>query len=389
MEIDLSKVIAYSKECLQSRAQMRSIMMDLYPGKTRDMNLLLAVYESGVPRKIRNEGKINDELYASYVKKIADDYGLKEKYIEDALDAWIDVCVGPDASKKIKKRTASTMSDFRESANKPITHVPIENYTERIRGNISDFEIKCVGPNKYEISKYIGFDKSEMIIPNEIEGKKIIGIGEDAFKKCVGIRKLVIPEGIEFICEGAFCECSSLSEVYFPSTLRELGKKSEKKFRSSLEKHGAFQSTALIEINLPNDIIEIGESTFEHCANLKKILFPDSLKVIGSSSFSFCESLEEVYLPSKVDTIQSFAFSYCRRLSKVVLNNSLRKIDYGAFGGNSSLHKIIIPQSVVEFGDRIFNDNYSNKHITIGCYPGSKAIEYARLNGIKIFDASK
>ena len=73
MEIDLSRVIGYSKDSLQSRALMRSIMLDLYPGKTREMNVLLSVYESGIPRKIMNEGTITDAKYAHYIQKIVDD----------------------------------------------------------------------------------------------------------------------------------------------------------------------------------------------------------------------------------------------------------------------------------------------------------------------------
>ena len=70
MEIELSKVIAYSKDCLQSRALMRSIMLDLYPGRTLEMNVLLCIYESGVPLEIKNNGNISEEQYKRYIKKI-------------------------------------------------------------------------------------------------------------------------------------------------------------------------------------------------------------------------------------------------------------------------------------------------------------------------------
>lgn len=77
MDIDLQKVIGYSRDSLQSRALMRAVMLDLYPGKTREMNVLLDVYESGVPRKIKNDGKITDEQYVQYVQKIINEYGLQ------------------------------------------------------------------------------------------------------------------------------------------------------------------------------------------------------------------------------------------------------------------------------------------------------------------------
>ena len=44
MDIDLSKVIGYSKDSLKSRTLMRAIMEDLLPDKTRKMNVLLRMY---------------------------------------------------------------------------------------------------------------------------------------------------------------------------------------------------------------------------------------------------------------------------------------------------------------------------------------------------------
>lgn len=70
MDIDLSKVIGYSKDSLKSRTLMRAIMKDLYPDKTREMNVLLDIYESGVPKEIRNNGIISSEQYQQYVERI-------------------------------------------------------------------------------------------------------------------------------------------------------------------------------------------------------------------------------------------------------------------------------------------------------------------------------
>ena len=52
MKIDLAIVIGYSKDSLQSREKMRAIMRDLYPNSTLEMNVLLSVYESGIPQII-------------------------------------------------------------------------------------------------------------------------------------------------------------------------------------------------------------------------------------------------------------------------------------------------------------------------------------------------
>lgn len=91
MEIDLLEVIKCLDGKRQSRALMRSIMQDLYPGKNREMNTLLDVYESGIPQRIKEAGAIRTEQYEQYINIIMDEYGLQQKYAENALDCWIDI----------------------------------------------------------------------------------------------------------------------------------------------------------------------------------------------------------------------------------------------------------------------------------------------------------
>ena len=404
MDIDLSKVIGYSRDSLQSRALMRSIMLDLYPDKTREMNVLLDVYESGVPRKIKNDGNITDAKYAQYVQKIVDDYGMQEQWAVVGLNAWIDVCLGKGTATSIKYRVSVTPTNGGNSSNgnavgggytNPIVHnnsAPVNNTP--VQGNASDYEISDLGNGTIEIKKFVGFDQSDMIIPTEINGKKVVGIGTDAFKQCKGIKRLIIPEGIEYISEGAFAECSNLVQVVFPTSLKQLGKKDiTNRYRNIGGTTGAFQGTGLKEVDLPNGITEIGESTFSGCDSLIKILFPDNLRIIKSSAFSSCDSLVEIVLPPKVQQLEFGAFNFCKNLSKVTLNDGLKKIDSGVFNYDPALTYLVIPRSVTEFGSDIIGSGNrygrNSSAITIGCYPGSKAIEYARLNNLQIKDMSK
>lgn len=401
MDIDLLKVIGYSRDSLQSRALMRSIMLDLYPGKTREMNVLLDVYESGVPRKIKNDGNITDANYAQYIQKIVDEYGMQEQWAVVGLNAWIDACLGKGVADSIRYNVsmASTMEENISSCNafgdgyiNPIVHnnqSPSNNIL--VSGNSSDYEIADLGAGTIEIKKFVGFDEPDMIIPTEINGKKVVGIGTDAFKQCKGIKRLIIPEGIEYISEGAFAECSNLEQVVLPTSLKQLGKKNTtNSYRSAT---GAFQRTGLKEVDLPNGITEIGESTFSSCDSLIKVLFPDNLRIINSFAFSYCDSLAEIVLPPKVRQLECGAFMYCKNLSKVTLNEGLEKIGVGAFDHDPALTYLVIPKSVTEFGSDIIGagNRYGRNPsvITIGCYPGSKAIEYARLNNFQIKDMSR
>ena len=125
MDIDLSKVIGYSRDSLQSRALMRSIMLDLYPGKTREMNVLLDVYESGVPRKIKNDGNITENELVKEGYHLVDFYaewcgpckmmGPVLESIEDKIDIIkIDVDKFPDLAQEYRVMSIPDLMIFKD-----------------------------------------------------------------------------------------------------------------------------------------------------------------------------------------------------------------------------------------------------------------------------------
>lgn len=365
MDIDLSKVIGYSRDSLQSRALMRSIMLDLYPGKTREMNVLLDVYESGVPRKIKNDGIITDAKYAQYIQKIVDDYGMQEQWAVVGLNAWIDVCLGKGTAATVKYRVATAPLNGGNTSNANVigggyTNPIVHNNSNRnapviVKGSSDDYNIKDLGNGKAEISSFNGFDIEDMLVPTEINGLSIIGIGENAFKSCLGLKRLIIPEGIEYILDGAFSGCSNLVEVTFPTTLIKLGN------ATARWGMGAFQGTKIKKVNLPNGLRQIGHCAFQYCRELTQVELPDDLRVIGYG-----------------------AFEDCSQLLAITLSEGLQSIEDEAFKGCKGLKELTIPSTVVSFGkDALATSGYGSS-IKVKCYPGSKAIEYCRNNRIVI-----
>lgn len=377
MDIDLSKVIGYSRDSLQSRALMRSIMLDLYPGKTREMNVLLDVYESGVPRKIKNDGNITDAKYAQYIQKIVDDYGMQEQWAVVGLNAWIDVCLGNGISSRLSYKKKSFADDNVNTVGditNPIKHNAHTSQDPTITGSISDYEIAGIGNNEFAITKFIGFDQEKTIVPNQIDGKKIVAIDKDAYKACAGIKSLIVAEGITSIGDGAFSDCKNLQSITLPTTLKSIGS-------------SAFSSTAVTKLNLPNEIKEIPYGMCSYCKNLQSVLLPDYLVKIESRAFAN-SGLRKIQLPNTVKEINNAAFSTCQYLVDVDLNEGLESIGEEAFEKCSALVKITIPSTVIKFGRKIFQiDIIRNLNVIISCYPGSRAIEYARTNNLKIENA--
>ena len=102
MDIDLGKVLAFSKDSLRSRDQLRSIILDLYPQKTLEMNILLTIYESGVPKEIKHKNSIDNTIYNRSINKIVNEYGLQEKYAIEGLNTWLEQFFGKDVFNKYK-----------------------------------------------------------------------------------------------------------------------------------------------------------------------------------------------------------------------------------------------------------------------------------------------
>ena len=140
-------------------------------------------------------------------------------------------------------------------------------------------------------------DPEVLEIPSEHEGLPVTIIGQNAFSEKKNITgTVIIPEGVTYIVDGAFRNCTSLSEVSLPSTLKEIG-----------------------------DTGGIQNGVFAGCSSLRKINLPEGLKTIGIRTFKDCSLLEDVIIPSNVKTIGNSAFSNCDSITKIVVPEGIKK----------------------------------------------------------------
>lgn len=106
--------------------------------------------------------------------------------------------------------------------------------------------------------------------------------------------KVIVPEGVEVIAEGAFAYQCSLKEVVLPESLELIGAY-------------AFVMTQISSVILPNNVKEIGGRAFEHCRYLREVKFNSELKYIHN--FAFREApLTRAELPKDVQ-LDEFAFA--------------------------------------------------------------------------------
>lgn len=244
-----------------------------------------------------------------------------------------------------------------------------------------------------------GYDNEnhELIIPEKIDGKLVVGIGLRAFYNCDNLYKVRIPDTVTFIEGAAFDKCYNLTEIKIPNSV------------TTIEGSAFYDCINLKSVYLPNSITSIGKSTFAYCYKLSEITIPDSVKTIGREAFYSCSSLSEINIPNSVTYIGSDAFGFsglktvtipdsvtninhvfnychslvevnisdsvtnmyqsfcdCENLSVVKLPNSAVNMS-GAFKGCSKLEKIDIPDSVTSIGEWTFFGCTNLTDIKIPC----------------------
>lgn len=118
-------------------------------------------------------------------------------------------------------------------------------------------EYEVDGP-EITITKYTGSDSS-VYIPDMIDGRKVVKIGEEAFSGNKTIEHVRFSAYLEKIGESAFKECSSLQEAVFPASMTY-----------------------------------IGDDSFYDCTSISDIVFGSAVKM--NFTFIGCDNVEDISL---------------------------------------------------------------------------------------------
>ena len=73
------------------------------------------------------------------------------------------------------------------------------------------WRVSCTGVK----NNYREMLPEELVLPETIEGKKVIAIGKRAFSE-TNVKKVTIPEGVTTLGEAVWQECTNLTELEIP-----------------------------------------------------------------------------------------------------------------------------------------------------------------------------
>ena len=151
-------------------------------------------------------------------------------------------------------------------------------------------------------TKTLVYGIKSSVIP--VDGS-VTSIAMGAFKECLSLKNIIIPESVTTIGETAFSDCTLLENITILNGVTEIGARAF---------HGC---TRLESITIPKGVMTIEDGTFYDCTNLTNVTIPEGVTVIDESAFRYCSSLTSVALPTSVTKISSFAFCNCTALSGV------------------------------------------------------------------------
>ncbi len=152
---------------------------------------------------------------------------------------------------------------------------------------------------------------------------------------------------------------------------------------------GAFSSSTIIEVTLPETVTSLAKEAFLYCKSLTAIHLPAKVQTIGQNALSGCSALTAITVdeaneyfcdidgvlfnkdkttlvqfpiakntdytvPEGTKVIGRDAF-FMSKLVTVTLPASLKEIGYDAFGYSTSLTEVNIPEGVTTFGPYVFD----------------------------------
>ncbi|MDY5880207.1 MAG: leucine-rich repeat protein [Oscillospiraceae bacterium] len=181
----------------------------------------------------------------------------------------------------------------------------------------------------------------------------------------IGVKNVVVNDGVTTIGEQAFAGLFYLESASIPKSVNNIGRQA---FHGSnlksvtiagsntvIETEAFYLCDYLETLTIMSGTTKIGSYAFSGCSSLKSITLPDSVTQILDSAFQHCSKLETIRIPKNVKTIYYSTFADCTNLKNVEFNNALTKIDKLAFYNCTSLETLSFPASLKTIGESAFS----------------------------------
>jgi len=210
-----------------------------------------------------------------------------------------------------------------------------------------------------------------VIIPDN--DSRSVEVGAQAFGESLKTIKLgeVDKNGNSKILQYAFERCTNLTSVDFGTGWKEIGT------------NAFFGCSALKDIVLPEGVEYIRNGAFNGAA-IEAIHLPNTLKVIEKNAF-VCEKLKTITIPASVEEIEKFAFQNNKALTDVYVLGTNTKAENQAFGPYTvSNFKYDNPGNITPVKREFYTNQETGKLFTMLHYPEAAYENYVNENSRSI-----
>ena len=205
------------------------------------------------------------------------------------------------------------------------------------QGEDSDFVIEDGVLEKYQGNEPV------VIIPDTV---KEIGYG--AFNENKTVLKVVMPDSVEKMDKAVFNGCENLMQIRFSHSLKEI------------PAHTCSNCFALEKVIIPEGVTTIGDGAFNSGdipMSYSEIRFPKTLKSIGGEAFSNNAGVTKISLPDGLESIGTYAFAKNTSLVKVSFGDGITELSKGVFARDTILKNVALPYGLKSIGRFAFEED--------------------------------
>lgn len=169
-----------------------------------------------------------------------------------------------------------------------------------------------------------------------------------AFNSPRTLKRLIIPDGVQFVDECNFNHCENLKVVY-------MGKYVQYVLPYTFPINNPPVRVIIDKANqqlFSQDGIICTHDGVAICSTVKprNLVIPEGVKIIGPLTFNGNDRLVEVKFPSTLKVIEDNGLSQCENLKQIILPEGFEHIDVQALMDNINLNLVDLPSTIVSLG---------------------------------------
>ena len=193
-------------------------------------------------------------------------------------------------------------------------------------GTTTDFEHPTDFEHTYE-------QEGEYTVTVTILDGTVEHLGVYCFGETSALKSISFPDGLEYLADSAFRECTNLESVTFHPYENTL---------SYFEGHVFYGCEKLNSISIPDSLTELGDACFQYCASLNNIKLSNQLSNLPQYCFANCTSITSFTSPQNIRIIDTFCFEGCTGLEEFTGSFNLLSIEGFCFEGCTSLENVVL-----------------------------------------------